>query len=39
MGYKLGDRKILGRSECIMIDKNNYYGASDPRGYGSAEGY
>jgi gamma-glutamyltranspeptidase / glutathione hydrolase len=39
MGYKIGDRKILGRSECIMIDNNYLYGASDPRGYGSAEGY
>jgi gamma-glutamyltranspeptidase/glutathione hydrolase len=39
MGYKVGDKKILGRSECIMIDNNYFYGASDPRGYGSAEGY
>jgi gamma-glutamyltranspeptidase/glutathione hydrolase len=39
MGYKIGDKKILGKSECIMIDNNYYYGASDPRGFGSAEGY
>ena len=38
MGYKLGGEKTLGRSECIMADKNYIYGASDPRGYGSAEG-
>ena len=39
MGYKIGDKKTLGRSECIMIGNNYFYGASDPRGYGSAEGY
>jgi len=39
MGYKLGEKRTLGRSECIMIDKNYIYGASDPRGYGLAEGY
>ena len=39
MGYKIGDKKTLGRSECIMISNNYFYGASDPRGYGSAEGY
>jgi gamma-glutamyltranspeptidase / glutathione hydrolase len=39
MGYKIGGKKILGRSECIMISDNYFYGASDPRGYGSAEGY
>lgn len=39
MGYKIGDKKTLGRSECIMISDNYFYGASDPRGYGSAEGY
>jgi gamma-glutamyltranspeptidase / glutathione hydrolase len=39
MGYKIGNKKILGRSECIMISNNYFYGASDPRGFGSAEGY
>jgi gamma-glutamyltranspeptidase/glutathione hydrolase len=39
MGYKLGDTKILGRAECIMISNDYFYGASDPRGFGSAEGY
>jgi gamma-glutamyltranspeptidase / glutathione hydrolase len=39
MGYKIGDKKILGRSESIMVDNNYFYGASDPRGFGSAEGY
>jgi gamma-glutamyltranspeptidase/glutathione hydrolase len=39
LGYKIGDKKILGRSECIMISNNYFYGASDPRGFGSAEGY
>ncbi len=45
LGYKLADiRKgfrILGIAEGIMIDNANriIYGASDPRGGGSAEGY
>jgi gamma-glutamyltranspeptidase / glutathione hydrolase len=39
MGYKIGDKKILGKAESIMIDNNYFYGASDPRGFGSAEGY
>ncbi len=45
MGYKLADLttsfRILGISEGIMIDKNDdmIYGAADPRGSGSAEGY
>jgi gamma-glutamyltranspeptidase / glutathione hydrolase len=39
LGYRIGNKRILGRSECIMIDNNYFYGASDPRGYGSAEGY
>jgi len=45
MGYKLADiRKsfrIIGIAEGIMIDNtdNMIYGASDPRGGGSAEGY
>ncbi len=39
MGYKFGELRTLGRSECIMVGKNYIYGASDPRGYGSAEGY
>ena len=38
MGYKFGEKRTLGRTECIMIDKTNIYGASDPRGYGLAEG-
>ena len=39
MGYKLGEERTLGRSECIMVGKNYIYGASDPRGFGLAEGY
>ena len=45
MGYKLADiRKsfrIIGIAEGILIDNVNHviYGASDPRGGGSAEGY
>ena len=39
MGYEIGEERTLGRSECIMVGKNYIYGASDPRGYGSAEGY
>jgi gamma-glutamyltranspeptidase/glutathione hydrolase len=45
MGYLLAnfnkEAKILGVAEGIMIDHQNgvVYGASDPRGSGSAEGY
>jgi gamma-glutamyltranspeptidase/glutathione hydrolase len=40
-GHKIGNSKILGRVEGILIDSDNnvIYGATDPRGYGSAEGY
>ncbi|MGE5437923.1 MAG: gamma-glutamyltransferase [Syntrophothermus sp.] len=40
-GQKIGDITELGRVEGIMIDKDNnlIYGATDPRGNGSAEGY
>ena len=40
-GHKIGGIKILGRVEGILIDSDNkvIYGATDPRGYGSAEGY
>jgi len=31
--------KILGLVQGIMIDNNIIYGASDPRGSGSAEGF
>jgi len=45
MGYSLANfnkkPKVLGIAEGIMIDQQNglIYGASDPRGSGSAEGY
>jgi gamma-glutamyltranspeptidase / glutathione hydrolase len=45
MGYKLADMhsnfSILGIAEGIMIDNNDHliFGASDPRGSGSAEGF
>ncbi len=45
MGYKFADLhsnfRIIGRAEGILIDnsKNLIYGAADPRGGGSAEGY
>ncbi len=43
MGYKLADMrhtfKILGIAEGIMIDNHIIYGAADPRGSGSAEGF
>ena len=41
MGYRIGEERVLGMAEGIMIDrKNNYiYGASDPRGDGYAAGY
>lgn len=40
-GHKIGEMKVLGRVEGILIDKekNIIYGATDSRGYGSAEGY
>ena len=39
--HKIGKEKSLGRMEGIIIDqsKNIFYGASDPRGYGKAEGW
>ena len=43
MGHTFSDMldkfKILGLTQGIMIDDNVIYGASDPRGSGSAEGY
>ncbi len=45
MGYKLADMhsnfSILGIAEGIMIDNNDHliFGAADPRGSGSAEGF
>ena len=41
MGYKIGDKRILGIAEGIMIDNKDhiFFGASDPRGSGLAEGY
>ncbi len=41
MGYKLGREQSLGLAEGIMINNINHiiYGASDPRGPGSAEEY
>ncbi len=40
-GQKIGQIKSLGRVEGILIDKKDsmIYGATDPRGFGSAEGY
>jgi gamma-glutamyltranspeptidase/glutathione hydrolase len=40
-GHKIGEERILGRVEGIIIDskKQNFYGADDPRGYGAAIGY
>lgn len=40
-GHKIGQMKSLGRVEGILIDKENniIFGATDPRGFGSAEGY
>jgi gamma-glutamyltranspeptidase / glutathione hydrolase len=40
-GHKIGQIKSLGRVEGILIDKENniIFGATDPRGFGSAEGY
>ncbi len=41
MGYKFGHERTLGLAEGIMVDNNDgtIYGASDPRGPGSAVGY
>jgi len=41
MGYKIGRTRSLGRAEGIIIDHENniIYGATDPRGNGSAEGF
>ncbi|TSA27954.1 MAG: gamma-glutamyltransferase [Ignavibacteriales bacterium] len=40
-GHKLGKEKSLGRMEGIILDHrtNTFYGATDPRGYGKAEGW
>ncbi len=40
-GHKIGHIKSLGRVEGVLIDKENgiIFGATDPRGFGSAEGY
>lgn len=40
-GHKIGELKSLGRVEGILIDKekNIIFGATDPRGFGSGEGY
>lgn len=40
-GHKIGQIKSLGRVEGILIDIENniIFGATDPRGFGSAEGY
>ena len=41
MGYKIGEMRTLGMAEGILIDSANHliYGASDPRGNGTAAGY
>lgn len=41
LGYTIGDDKTIGRVEGIMIDIENkiMYGAADPRGSGTAEGF
>jgi gamma-glutamyltranspeptidase/glutathione hydrolase len=41
MGHKIGEKRYLGRAEGILIDRINNIitGATDPRGYGSAQGY
>ncbi len=41
MGYKIGEKRVLGMAEGIMIDNVNHYiyGASDRRGDGFAAGY
>jgi len=40
-GHKIGHIKSLGRVEVVLIDKENciIFGATDPRGFRSAEGY
>lgn len=40
-GQIIGEERILGRVEGIVVDFNNkiFYGATDPRGYGAALGY
>jgi gamma-glutamyltranspeptidase / glutathione hydrolase len=40
-GHIIGRQRTLGRAEGIMIDNENnlFFGATDPRGYGSAEGF
>ena len=40
-GEIAGSRTLLGRMEGIIIDSENsvFFGASDPRGHGKAEGY
>lgn len=40
-GHKLGGVRTLGRCEGILVDFKNqiYFGATDPRGYGSALGF
>jgi len=38
--HKLGKKRKIANVEAIMIDENNYFwGATDPRGFGLAEGY
>ncbi len=40
MGHKIGIQRVLGRVQAIEIDwtKHIFYGASDPRSFGTAEG-
>jgi gamma-glutamyltranspeptidase/glutathione hydrolase len=40
-GHHMGKLRSLGRAEGILIDYKEgiFWGASDPRGYGEAEGY
>jgi gamma-glutamyltranspeptidase / glutathione hydrolase len=40
-GYKFGEIRTLGRCEGILVDFENkiFFGATDPRGYGSVIGY
>ena len=41
MGHNLGEQTNLGRAQCILIDLENnlIWGASDPRGFGTAIGF
>ena len=41
MGYTIGEQRVLGRVQGIMIDQENgmIYGAADPRSTGLAVGY